>query len=446
MMGRQCRTLCRAFSSLCTMENCRLPLELCELVIDNIPRSHPWWEGHGGYDLPSYRVKFTTICSAWLPRALRILYHTPVLTEPQQLELFVHTITRRPPLADMVYELVIDPSDPRKYIPFLRHTLVKRLRHLTTLILGFPSRMVWVYPPRYHLLVAQFPITELAIHYRQFLSSFRTVWFETFRLIWSLRHLRKLHLDMQLDTVPDLTDTDVHRLAAIRRPWACANLKTLVLDGWDYHDLLPEHAFGTAVERLCFQLYGNPISESGVFFTQMSDFSSLQELYVAVKAGIGNSQDGEEASITSAYLAPILTHLPPQNALATITIRLDDAGGHAQPSREAFLRELSSRGVDQLVTKKFPGLRSARFEVPECFDSAYDEEWWHRLLVEHLPKLRGIVSVSVHTYGQDDWRAKSLCWDDEDDDSFQDVSELGDRRNESSDEDGDEDIALEAGS
>ena len=212
------------------MENCRLPIEICELIIEDIPRNCAWWAGHDGYDLPSFHLTFTSICTAWLPRALRILYYKPVFQHTLQLDLFLRTITDNPFLAALVHELVIDPSDPRTYIPFVRDTLVKGLPHLNTLVFGFPSRMAWVCPPRYHLLVARFPITELAIHFKQFLSPFRTVWFETFRLIWSLHNLQTLHLDMQLDTVPDITDADIQRLAVIRRPWACANLKTLVLD------------------------------------------------------------------------------------------------------------------------------------------------------------------------------------------------------------------------
>lgn len=149
---------------------------------------------------------------------------------PSQLELFIRTITANPSLADLAYELVVDPEEPGAYIPFVRDALFKRLRHLKTLVCGFRPGMTWAYPPRYHVLVARFPITELAVHFRELRSSFRTVWFETFRLIWSLRHLARLHLDMQSDSAPGLTEVDMQRLRAIRRPWACASLTTLVLD------------------------------------------------------------------------------------------------------------------------------------------------------------------------------------------------------------------------
>ncbi|KAI0706024.1 hypothetical protein C8T65DRAFT_740746 [Cerioporus squamosus] len=359
----------------------------------------PWWKGYGTYGSPSHRMKFTLICSAWLPRARRLLYYAPILRKCSQLELFIRTITGDPELADMVHELVIDPDEPRTYIPFVRDTLFKRLRHLNTLVFGFPSGMTWVYPPRHHLLVARLPITELALHYQEFRSPFRTVWLETFRLVWSLRHLRRLHLDMQCESAPQLTDEDMRRLTAIRRPWACANLKTLVLDGWDYHDVLPEGAFGASVEQLSLHVYGNEISKSDAFFTQMSQFSALHDLYIGIEAG--NGKPWEEDSATARYIVPIVTHLPAQDTLTAITIRIDDGGGH---QREQFLEELSWHRLGGLLSTKFPRLGSVCFRLPERFDSAYDAERWRGLFDEYLPELRGIVSVAAKTYHRDNWR------------------------------------------
>ena len=177
---------------------------------------------------------------------------------------------------------------------------------------------------------------------------------------------------------------------------------------------------------------------SGSLWVQLNNFSSVQELYVGIKAGIGNSRDGDEASITSTYIVPIFTHLPSQDALAKITLRLEDAGGHQGPKRDVFIGELSSHRVDQLLESKFSGLAAVHFQVPERSDSAYDAEWWQGQLDEQLSKLRGVASVSVHTFPQGNWRYgrqtdrgcasvltacssahrnKLLCWSDDDEDS-----------------------------
>lgn len=68
------------------------------------------------------------------------------------------------------------------------------------------------------------------------------------------------------------------------------------------------------------------------------------------------------------------------------------------------MRELSWRRLGELLTRKFPGLRSFQFALPERFASAYDAPRWEGLFDEYLPELRGIASVTVKTYQREDWR------------------------------------------
>ncbi len=219
------------------MQNSRLPIELCELVIGFIQELEPWWEGYAWWrDEPSELVRYTYICSAWLPRARVVLYRVVVLKEPSQVDLFIRTITEHPWFTDMVGELVIQPKDQGTYIPFVHHTLVRRLYRLKTLVYDFDYQSTWVYPPRHHLLVPRYPITELDIR-----NPPSTTWSEMFRLIWALPHLQRLSLAMwgpQYDT-----DSGTSNVNAILRPWSCAQLRTLVIE------VITMHAFLGAVVR-----------------------------------------------------------------------------------------------------------------------------------------------------------------------------------------------------
>ena len=134
-------------------------------------------------------------------------------------------------------------------------------------------------------------------------------------------------------------------------------------------------------------------------------FSSLQELYISIhltrKLGV---KDGH---VVASHIVPVLTHLPPQDTLRTISIQIWEADGVV---REDFLLELSSEKVDELLTK-FRNLRSLHFSLPEPPDSVYDAERWHDLLFDHLPKLKGAmeISVTIDRDDSEDGYACSLC-------------------------------------
>ncbi|RPD52560.1 hypothetical protein L227DRAFT_617712 [Lentinus tigrinus ALCF2SS1-6] len=197
----------------------------------------------------------------------------------------------------MVCELVIKPvvTSRGTYIPFTRHTLVGRLRHLKMLVYDLHDQTAWAYPPGHHALVSRLPyhITDLALLHPESTMS----WLEVFRLIWSLRHLQVLQLQMERSPAGGLTDAVLQRLDAIRRPWGCANLKTLVLGdsgSGDCYDFLPERAFGTSVTRLSLTIYQKPIATSaqGALVSQISLFSALEELYVRFR-GVQTHSDGQ---------------------------------------------------------------------------------------------------------------------------------------------------------
>lgn len=211
-----------------SMQNCRVPLELCELIIHFIEDPASWWEGSGRrwrYE-PRHLVKYTLICSAWLPQARHVLYYAVVLKRPAQVGLFSRSIAENSSLADMVHELVIKPEDDR-YIPFTHHTLVTRLHRLRTLVYVFGTAEKWVYPPRHHELVAKLPIRELSILCK---VGTGTMWSEMLRLISSLRNLQILHINWSghdgAIPYPQTAQTNAIRWP----PWACTGLRTLVLE------------------------------------------------------------------------------------------------------------------------------------------------------------------------------------------------------------------------
>ena len=207
-----------------TMDNCPLPIEVCELIIDLVPIAHTWWQEHVSWrDRPCTYVKFTHICSAWLPRARFILYDTIIFCHSRQVDLFCRSIEDNPFLAEMVHTLIIEPLSGHTYIPFTRFTLLNFLSNLKGLLYDMRHVDMWMYPPRHHHLVPLHSITTLVITHMQDRSRIGT---EVYRLIWSLRRLETLQLDLDSARINEI---DVQHLNIVRRPWACSALKSLTL-------------------------------------------------------------------------------------------------------------------------------------------------------------------------------------------------------------------------
>ncbi|RPD76876.1 hypothetical protein L226DRAFT_353271 [Lentinus tigrinus ALCF2SS1-7] len=145
-------------------------------------------------------------------------------------------------------------------------------------------------------------------------------------------------------------------------------------------------------------------------------------------------------------MAPILSCISSQDSLRSITFRLVDASKH---DRGQFLLELSSRKVDEILAR-FPKLQSLSFRIPERPGTGvdhYSADRWETMLYTFMPKLRGVVTVSVmvdqHRYygcwANDlisDANLKRAGTPKEDNDSG-----VGDSSDERSDLDGDEDVS-----
>ena len=139
----------------------------------------------------------------------------------------------------------------------------------------------------------------------------------------------------------------------------------------------------------------------GSLLSLLSSLSSLEEVQFDIH-GIPPGRPGENDCVVAGDIVPVLTHLPAQDALHTITFRL----WVIQNRRRQFLRELFRREVDGLLAK-FPQLTSLAFQLPECSGSRYDRERWEGLLSDHLPRLRRTVIITVTIY----WDEMYACLD-----------------------------------
>ena len=215
------------------MEHSRLPIELCERVIDCVRKPHPWWDrGQLVLKISTYwddqdslpdLLACAWTCSAWYPRARLNIYHTVTFNHLRQIELFVRSLRENPLLADRVHELIINFLG--EYIPFAQGMLFSALRNVHTVVLPLLDVHNWVYPPHHHVLVTQFNLTELILTINASRTSSLVY---AFRIVWSLRRLRSLFV-MFSGGAPVVTDSLVRNLHSLRRQWSCEKLTTLTI-------------------------------------------------------------------------------------------------------------------------------------------------------------------------------------------------------------------------
>lgn len=201
-----------------------LPLEVCELIVDSVPEQRRWWEVDDEED-SSFTFRMCALtCSDWLPRARVHLYRTLNITSSLQLDKVLTTLAVVPDLAKLVHRLHVPYGG--KYIPFAQPYFVKQFCNLRSLNYVYRTPgAIDCFPHNHHLLVARFPLTELVIEGD--LQNLQRSWCKIFRLIWSLRELESLKLNVASSS--SLTDAEIQLLSTARRAWSCAQLKRLVL-------------------------------------------------------------------------------------------------------------------------------------------------------------------------------------------------------------------------
>ncbi|KAI0706693.1 hypothetical protein C8Q76DRAFT_162735 [Earliella scabrosa] len=165
------------------MENCRIPLEICEYIIDEC---REWEVRHDSY--PVWR-RLALVCSAWVSRTQFNLLYEVHIESPSHVDLLIRTLLSRPLLADAVRVLTVVGSDHNPG-PFARMPLPRLLKNCFSLEFYLSWSRI---PPRYadmglYLWTDGATVTQLLITWYRYAS--RAI----LRYIWSLPSLQQLEL------------------------------------------------------------------------------------------------------------------------------------------------------------------------------------------------------------------------------------------------------------
>ena len=205
------------------MNNCLLPIELCEHIIDSCRVTGL----RMNRSLGSYSTWCQTalVCSAWLPRSRLNLLYDVELRRASTVDLLLRTLQDTPRLAHLVVTLSVESGASQRsgYIPFARMPFPFLLKNCVVLDL---SRVNWsMYPPRYAAtgLRTWSGIVELRLKLQSKGTSVTVQ--DIFRFIWSLPRLQYLHLHWSQDHGAESTPS--LRLWPGRKVTKCASLQFL---------------------------------------------------------------------------------------------------------------------------------------------------------------------------------------------------------------------------
>ncbi|KAI0772324.1 hypothetical protein BD413DRAFT_39871 [Trametes elegans] len=363
----------------------RLPDELCELVIDHCSR---------GIDTPDLISDSHSVlraccltCRAWLPRSRLQLYSCIRFRRHDQVDAFLETITALPFLGNHAEQLSVSPDIATEaYIPFARTELVQRLRRVRTLVL-FVS---WdKYPPGYHALAAQYPITELHL-----LVSFRRE-SDLFRVLSAFRNVERLHASPWLSRA----DGRMTSSAFMRYRPRFASLKALEIrsDSFLLYDCPLNLAFGPTLTELSLRWnsdYMFPGISAG-FLDYVSQLHALQTLIFTFTFKLRTHLDQKDAAFSD-WTASIISRTRGHSSLRTISLRFWQPGADWQDeplSRRDFLDNLLSRAVQRSLNSP-QHLRKVVLEVSEGAGDPPDAGvWWSREIHKRLPRLNAQIRV-----------------------------------------------------
>ncbi|EIW56331.1 uncharacterized protein TRAVEDRAFT_49159 [Trametes versicolor FP-101664 SS1] len=221
------------------MERALLPIDVCERIIDSFNSCPRFFPPHGYFvDLCACALT----CRDWVSRSRCNLYSSIKLRNARQLDALLNTIASLPFLADLVQELVVHPSD--KYLPFAQEDLASALRRVRRAHICYYD---WAaHHPRYHQLVARYPIVELSL----LGGTYRTM-ADRFRVVWAFEHLQTLTLAIiEPFQQPGIPVDEIIK----RRKRICLKLKTVTILGpalLGTKALPPLGCFGNALTTLC---------------------------------------------------------------------------------------------------------------------------------------------------------------------------------------------------
>lgn len=209
----------------------RLPLEICELIIDLTADEPPLWTTREEYE--TFK-NCALVCRAWVSRSQWNLFYSTHLDKASQVNQLISLFSANPSLADLVQYVHVghfllqttgygDTFSKDGYIPFATGQLTRALQNARVLRL---TGLTWPsYPPVYKSLLRQFKsLVELQLNSITFGSAGDVI-----RMAWNCPALHTLVLEYIRITQP-ASEAECARLQGSRRPQACNQLRRVVLE------------------------------------------------------------------------------------------------------------------------------------------------------------------------------------------------------------------------
>ncbi|KAI0651049.1 hypothetical protein C8Q79DRAFT_931175 [Trametes meyenii] len=406
----------------------RLPQEILDFILDyhQIQISCMFTKSYNNITSSYDALRGCCLTSpSWLPRSRQNLYSTVLLQSYQQVNSFLDTVRSQPFLASLVRSLGFSDKGPRNpdrekhsFVPFGRSELARRLPNIHTLMLDLDWRQ---YPPKYCMLSALYPVTELYLGVQSELKELAHL----IRVMWAFSDLQIIRLYERYgwDSVPWKTWSDadtVNLEQAAQRRACCRSLRTLEIAGPNLVSSLtfpPTLVFGTSVEHLIlhWQPYLSGFHEIGQTraLHHISHFHSLRELkIVMVPFSYEFESTGAQATIF-AQIVPFLSAVKNHKNLRRVTLRFElplTSWQNEPISRRVFLRKLFVPAVQESVKSLPPSLTELAFEVPYAPDDPTEvmgPHWWMREIRARLPDLKVEVSALMFYVDEAMMQAKS---------------------------------------
>ncbi|KAI0350155.1 hypothetical protein OH77DRAFT_1097687 [Trametes cingulata] len=190
------------------MERSRLPLDVCEKVIDHCYREPDFEDDYDEISpCSSWRTLFccALTCQGWLTRSRFNLYTAVLFRRPEDIDSFAETITLHPFLGHFVRTLIVTTRHRRTpssdevendYMPFGRTDLIRRMPRLHSLMFCSGDSYTRTYPPTFRALIARYPITSLTISVEGFGSATTLC-----RFLWTFTRVEHLHLRADISPI-----------------------------------------------------------------------------------------------------------------------------------------------------------------------------------------------------------------------------------------------------
>ncbi|KAI0743418.1 hypothetical protein C8Q80DRAFT_1323946 [Daedaleopsis nitida] len=433
----------RARFASSTMDDSRLPIELCERVID-VAGGEPWRGTGRAIDYAALRT-CALVCKAWSPRARHNLFFRVGLRTARQLKLFLDVAATGQRTREMELTLPLRTTGPRSGCrkqctsrdsahrepaaeasaslasPLLAHAV----RGVRVLALHYSE---WLYPRAYiRLLGSQFAaVTTLDLYCVTF-----TTGGDLARVVWGFPNLQRVHCGVVVvkyggtHTLPVVTPGVVPcRKISDLRMTGCSSiapfiLKTVTAGSAPIATLSLRSSFARwAPDGFeSFSAFGRlrtlrVVLASPAVFSPLPLKSSLLEIY---------------AKATRRILSSIASADTPNDGLRLIDIACEpgsgrwrylcgtkagdvatDADAHVNANAihvraEAERRDgHASRGIENILLegeelrRPFAGLRVLNIRLWDPLGGK-DDQWWLNEVAKSLPALyaRGILSLEV---------------------------------------------------